>query len=97
MKNYESGFFNLGFKTIIGDVLIIICELICFCYQTYLMNNLYYNYWTIAFVISSIILTLNLVSIIVALIIGNPEGENNFFNIFLNLSKKVILDILFLG
>ena len=88
LKNYESGFFNLGFKTIIGDVLIIICELICFCYQTYLMNNLYYNYWTIAFVISSIILTLNLVSIIVALIIGNPEGENNFFNNFCKFIKE---------
>ena len=88
LKNYESGFFNLGFKTIIGDVLIIICELICFCYQTYLMNNLYYNYWTIAFVISSIILILNLVSIIVALIIGNPEGENNFFNNFCKFIKE---------
>ena len=55
LKNYIEGIEKLGIKKIIFDVLIIICELICFCYQTYLMNNLFYNYWTLAFIIGAII------------------------------------------
>ena len=87
LKNYESGFLNLEFKQIIVDVLIVICELVSFCYQTYLMNNLYYNYWTLAFILGTIILILNVITMITALIIGNPEGEDNFFNNFYKFIK----------
>ena len=87
LKNYIEGIEKLGIKKIIFDVLIIICELICFCYQTYLMNNLFYNYWTLAFIIGAIIFILNLGTLSAALIKGRYDGEDNFFNNFYKYIK----------
>ena len=82
LNNYIEDFEKLGYKKIIFDVLIIFCELISFCYQTYLMNNLYYNYWTLAFILGIIIFILNLGALSTAIIKGNCDGEDNFLNNF---------------
>ena len=51
------------------------------------MNNLFYNYWTLAFIIGAIIFILNLGTLSAALIKGRYDGEDNFFNNFYKYIK----------
>ena len=51
------------------------------------MNNLFYNYWTLAFIIGAIIFILNLGTLSAALIKGRYDGEDNFLNNFYKYIK----------
>ena len=87
--NYTQGFLKLGIKNISLDLLVVICELVSFCYQTYLMNNKYYNYWTISFILGTIIFIMNIGALAAALIFGNPNGDpKNLLNNFLIFIKN---------
>ena len=89
MDNYTQGFLKLGIKNISLDLLVVICELVSFCYQTYLMNNKYYNYWTISFILGTIIFIMNIGALAAALIFGNPNGDpKNLLNNFLIFIKN---------
>ena len=89
LDNYTQGFLKLGIKNISLDLLVVICELVSFCYQTYLMNNKYYNYWTISFILGTIIFIMNIGALAAALIFGNPNGDpKNLLNNFLIFIKN---------
>ena len=89
LNNYEEGIFKKEYYQIILDVLVIICELINFCYLTYLMRIKFYHYWTLTFVLGTIILTLNIFALIIALSFGDPNGERTFLNNLFYYFKEV--------
>ena len=80
LDNYESGLFKFSYLKIIFEILSIIAEICTLCYQVYMMRKLYYNYWSMCFSIGLFIFTMDLLTLIVCLIYGNPDGDKNFLN-----------------
>ena len=60
----------------------IVLEIINFCYEAYMLNSLYYHFWTLNFSLGLFLFSLNSMTLIVILIIGDPNGEKNFINNF---------------
>ena len=82
LDNFKEGLFELPTLKIIMDSASIVIEIINFCYESYLLNSLYYSYWSLNFSLGLFLFTLNTLTLIVILIIGDPNGESNFFNDF---------------
>ena len=49
LDNYKEEFVQQIPLKIIANILVTITEIIRFCYQKYMMNTLYYQYWTVSF------------------------------------------------
>ena len=49
LDNYEEAFINQAVGKTIMDVIVILLEIVNYCYQKYMMDTLYYNYWSIVF------------------------------------------------
>ena len=81
LDNYEKGLINQGAKKIILDCVNMIIEIINYCYQSYMMNSLYYHYWSIDFSLGLFLLIGNSISLITFVcFFGDPYGERNFIN-----------------
>ena len=81
LDNYEKGLINQGLKKIILDCVNMIVEIINYCYQSYMMNTLYYHYWSIDFSLGLFLFIGNTISLIIFItFLGDPYGERNFIN-----------------
>ncbi len=82
LQNYQKGLIELPLMKIIMDSFSIVLEIINFCYEAYMLNSLYYHFWTLSFSLGLFLFSLNSMTLIVILIIGDPNGEKNFINNF---------------
>ncbi len=82
LQNYQKGLIELPLMKIIMDSFSIVLEIINFCYEAYMLNSLYYHFWTLSFSLGLFLFFLNSMTLIVILIIGDPNGEKNFINNF---------------
>ena len=72
---------------IIFNIIVIIFEIIQYCYMKYMMNNLYYHYWTISFSQGLFLILLNTLMIIGAYIFGDKNNKNNFYYSYFQFLK----------
>ena len=80
LGNFTIGLIHQGIIKIIFDILSFILELFGYCYQTYMMNKLFYNYWSVGFSQGFLLFIINTILLLGSLILGNPYGERNLFN-----------------
>ena len=97
LDNYEEGLFKQSLIKIIFDILAIIAEILHFCYQIYMIKNLYYNYWSMCFSLGLILFIINIISITSCLILGNPDGEKSFLNSLYYYFKEVKIGYIILN
>ena len=106
IDNFQEGYANKAIEVIILENVLILIEIINYCYKTYMMNNLYYNYWSVVFSSALIPLLLIIGFLIANLCFGNPNEEKNFLNSLFYYFKEVgagyivlriFLQVLFLG
>ena len=79
IDNFKKEAWNQAPLAIIFNIIVIIVEIIQLCYMKYMMNTLYYHYWTISFSHGLIILLLSTLTIIGAYIFGNKDDKNNYY------------------
>ena len=94
LENFEEGLLNQGTLKIVLDFIIIILELSNFCYPSYMMNTLYYHYWTINFYLGLFLFSLNTFFLIaIVTFLGDPYEEiiTIIFIIFLEKLNQVLL------
>ena len=83
LQNFQEGLLNRKPMKIILDCVSLIIEIVNFCYTCYMLNNLYYHYWTISFSLGLFLFVLNTsVLILIVAFLGDPNGDRNFFNNF---------------
>lgn len=73
---------------IIFNIVSLILEIVLFCYETYMMNTLYYHYWTIGFSLGLFIIPLNILSIIGAYSFGDENDSTNFYYYYFQFIKN---------
>ena len=79
LDNYKEEFSQQVPLKIIFNIVIIVSEIIRFCYQKYMMNTLYYHYWTVSFSLGLFLSLLSLSILICAYIFGDKNDEKNKF------------------
>ena len=79
IDNFKKEAWNQAPLAIIFNIIVIIFEIVQYCYMKYMMNTLYYHYWTISFSHGLIILLLSTLTIIGAYIFGNKDDKNNYY------------------
>ena len=68
---------------IVFNIIVVIFELIRLCYHKYMMNNLYYHYWSVSFSYGLFTLIIAIFSLISVYIVGDKNDENNSYFQFL--------------
>ena len=59
LQNYQKGLIELPLMKIIMDSFSIVLEIINFCYEAYMLNSLYYHFWTLSFSLGLFLFSLN--------------------------------------
>ena len=88
LDNYNEELFKQTALQIIFNIAALILEIVLFCYETYMMNTLYYHYWTIAFSLGLFLLLLNILSLIGAYTLGDENDMTNFYYYYFQFLKK---------
>ena len=73
---------------IISNIGTLILEIVLICYQAYMMNILYYHYWTICFSLGLFLLLISLFTLILAYTLGDENNEENFFYSYFQFLKN---------
>ena len=73
---------------IISNIGTLILEIVLICYQAYMMNILYYHYWTICFSLGLFLLLISLFTLISAYTLGDENNEENFFYSYFQFLKN---------
>ena len=80
---------------IICSIIAIILEIVLICYQSYMMNSLYYHYWTICFSLGLFLLVFNLISLIGAYTFGDKNDKTNFYYSYFQYLKNAEFKYIF--
>ena len=88
LDNYNEELFKQTALQIIFNIVALILEIVLFCYETYMMNTLYYHYWTIAFSLGLFLLLLNILSLIGAYTLGDENDMTNFYYYYFQFLKN---------
>ena len=81
LENFQEGLLNQKLLKIILDCVTIIIDIVNICYTAYMINNLYYHYWSISFSLGFFLFSVNtIVIILIVAFLGDPNGEKNFIN-----------------
>ena len=73
---------------IIFNIVAIILEIVQYCYMKYMMNTLYYHYWTVSFSQGLFILFSSTLNIIGAYIFGDKNDKSNFYYSYFQFIEK---------
>ena len=76
LNSVEKNYHGKKIIQIILDILTILLEILNYCYQKYMMEQLYYNYWNIAFALGLFLFIGDSGGLIINLI----SGDTSFFN-----------------
>jgi len=87
LGNYIKEVATLNYLQIISHVLSIILEIVSFCYYKYLMDKLYYNFWSINFSIGLFLVFMNSLTIIGAYTLGEPKENPTIFSNYFYMLK----------
>ena len=88
LDNYKEEFVQQIPLKIIANILVTITEIIRFCYQKYMMNTLYYQYWTVSFSLGLFLLIFGLSLLICAYIFGDKNDKNNYYYSYFQFLEK---------
>ena len=88
LDNYKEEFVQQIPLKIIANILVTITEIIRFCYQKYMMNTLYYQYWTVSFSLGLFLFIFAISSLICAYIFGDKNDKNNYYYSFFQFLEK---------
>ena len=94
--NYYSPMIQYGFTINFLDFLSLVTDIICFCFQKYLMEFLYFPYWNICFTNGLTLFILSNVLLISALLDKDKKDSNdptiaNFYQFFSLDNREVII------
>lgn len=88
LDNYKEEFVQQIPLKIIANILVTITEIIRFCYQKYMMNTLYYQYWTVSFSLGLFLFIFAISSLICAYIFGDKNDKNNYYYSYFQFLEK---------
>ena len=97
LDNFEQGVFSKKAFQIIFDIIIILLEILNYCYQKYMMEKHYHNYWNVAFALGVYFFILSTIYLIMDLIQSDESIKAYFTDAG---AGYIILDIflnIFLG
>ena len=80
---------------IVFNIIVVIFELIRLCYHKYMMNNLYYHYWSVSFSYGLFTLIIAIFSLIFVYIVGDKNDENNIYYSYFQFLKNTEFRYLF--
>ena len=80
---------------IVFNIIVVIFELIRLCYHKYMMNNLYYHFWSVSFSNGLFTLILGIFSLISVYIVGDRNDENNIYYSYFQFLKNTEFRYLF--
>ena len=95
LDNYKEEFAEKIPLKIIFSIVVLICEIVLFCYQKYMMNTLYYHYWTISFSLGLFLFLFNMIILISVFIFGDKNNENSYFYSFFQFLEKTRFKYIF--
>lgn len=87
LGNYINEVANLNYLQIISNILSIILEVASLCYYKYMMDNLYYNFWSINFSVGLFLIFMNSLTIICAYTLGEPRENHTILSNYFYMLK----------
>lgn len=87
LGNYINEVANLNYLQIISNILSIILEVVSLCYYKYMMDKLYYNFWSINFSVGLFLVFMNSLIIICAYTLGEPRENHTIISNYFYMLK----------
>ena len=91
LENFQEGLLNQKLLKIILDCVTIIIDIVNICYTAYMINILYYHYWSISFSLGFFLFSVNtIVIILIVAFLGDPNGEKILLIIYIIFFLKLV-------
>ena len=88
LDSFSIEFSNRIPLNIISHKAAMILEIVQFCYMKYMMNTLYYHYWTLALSLGLVLLLFSSFSLAGAYIFGDKYNNKNFYYFYFQFLEK---------
>jgi len=95
LDNYKVELLDKTPLQIICSIIAIILEIVLISYQSYMMNTLYYHYWTICFSSGLFLLVTSLISLIGAYTFGDKNDKTNYYYSYFQYLKNAEFKYIF--
>ena len=85
---------NIGFASTVIDIIACLADAVNYCYQKYMMEKLYYPYWTIILIPAYVLFTINTLTFFTILAVGRDTEVNlfkSFYTYFDNVEVGYII------